>query len=119
MYPTEDQRTAPENMKEMLVPTFCGLSLPDKILVSVMGKENAGAFLRKREEYYDEWRFKQFSNESFPIAQLNSLMEEAGEPPVQLHLDRFRLRNEVKCSAQANEKAICMNNELKKDIGLK
>ena len=40
-----------------LIITPFGLSLPDRKLINIMGKLDAGEFLRTREEFYDEWWF--------------------------------------------------------------
>ena len=57
-----------------------------------MGKYDLGTFLRKREEFYDTWRYLQFSNKNFPMENLNSLLNEAGQEKIELHLKRFSQR---------------------------
>ena len=63
-------------MESFIVTPF-DLCLPDKVLINIMGKADAGEFLRTREEFYDEWWFSQISNPNFPIKNLNELLKEA------------------------------------------
>ena len=44
-------------INEFLKPCFCGLSLPVRKLILIMGKEDCGVFLKNRETMYDEYRF--------------------------------------------------------------
>ena len=50
-----------------------------------MGTQDLGAFLRDRENYYELWRFEQFSNKRFPLKNLNELVGFE----VKVHLERF------------------------------
>ena len=54
-YSSKDVRLKTEALKKILKPSFCGLTLPDRIIVQIM-KKDAGLFLKQREEYYEEWR---------------------------------------------------------------
>ena len=74
-----------------------GIGLNEKTMLKVMGKQDLGEFLKAREEYYDEWRSKQFSHKDFPLANLNKLLKEAKLDeinPNNLHFKRFAFRND-------------------------
>ena len=43
-------------MIEVLELCSSGVSLPDKLLLKVMGKENLALYLNGREEFYSKWR---------------------------------------------------------------
>ena len=81
-----------ENFENIFTQSDFGLSFCDRTLVQVMGKQDAGQFLKKRDEHYDEWRYSQFSNPNFPIDNLNELLREAGQEKTTLHLKRFEFR---------------------------
>ena len=69
----------------------------EKTMLKVMGKQDLGEFLKAREEYYDEWRFKQFSHKDFPLTNLNKLLKEAKVDeinPSNLHFKRFAFRSD-------------------------
>ena len=36
----------------------CGLTIPFRLILRIMGKEKAGKFLTTREEYYENYRFE-------------------------------------------------------------
>ena len=63
---------------DILEPSYCGLSIKNRVMCQIMGKEKCGEFLKTREEYYNKWRFEQFSNPNFLFDNLNLLLKEAG-----------------------------------------
>ena len=66
-----------------------------RILLKIMGMENLGAHLKLLEEYWDEFRSRQFAHPDFPIKERNQFLREAGEPELtNFHLERFQLREQ-------------------------
>ena len=57
-YQSSDKRLMYKSIAQHVLPCYCGLELAHWLLLTVLGKENTGLFLRKREEYYNEWRVK-------------------------------------------------------------
>ena len=73
----------------------CGISISSRILLRVMGKADFGVFLRRREEFWDDFRYKLFSHPNFCIQELNQYLNKFGEGPINepdYHLKRFRFR---------------------------
>ena len=66
-FPTKIEKYDTWKVKQILCATLAGMSLPDRDLVNLMGKANAGEFLSKREQFCEEERFKNFSNPNFPL----------------------------------------------------
>ena len=83
---------------KILEPSSFGLTLPFRILVQTMGKENAGMFLKNRELYFDEWRFQQILDPRFPLENMNKMLRDAGQEEVKgngRHLKRFGLKLDI------------------------
>ena len=63
-----------------------------------MGKADFGVFLRRREEFWDDFRYKLFSHPNFCIQELNQYLKKYGDGPINepdYHLKRFRFRLEA------------------------
>ena len=94
-FESQQQSLYASHIKDIFVLKPQGLSLPDRILVQIMGKQCAGEFLRDLEEVYDEYRFKQFSNANFDWDGINLLLARANLTQLtheDAHLSRFKLR---------------------------
>ena len=48
-------------------PSQYGMTLPDRNLVQIMGRNDAGLFLKAREDFYSQWREREFGHPNFPI----------------------------------------------------
>ena len=48
-YPSTNRKFVREQLYQILEPSFCGLSLPDRDLFQLMGRQAFGCFLRERE----------------------------------------------------------------------
>ena len=73
---------------------YCGLTIRSRTLLPLFGKQELGEFLRWREEYYDDFQYRNFSHENFCLNELNELLAEAKLPPFtknDFHLKRFSL----------------------------
>ena len=66
-YNVSDPKLSCSKLHDILIPCFCGLTLPDRRLVKIMGSRDLGTFLKQREIYYDSWRSREFSHPDFPI----------------------------------------------------
>ena len=53
-----------------------GLSLPDRVIVKIMGPKDAGVHFKAREEHYAAWKHSNFFHCNFPIEEINSLLKE-------------------------------------------
>ena len=53
-----------------------GLSLPDRVIIKIMGPKDAGVHFKAREEHYAAWKHSNFFHCNFPIAEMNSLLKE-------------------------------------------
>ena len=82
-------------IQELLVYSIYGLTLSDRNLCKIMGKQNAGEFLNARENYYEEQRHRDFSHPDFPMDNLNELVTKAGGQPLtkyDTHTKRVAMR---------------------------
>lgn len=79
----------------MVIPCFCGLTLPDHELLRIFGPQELGDFIMQREIYYNGFRRRLFEHKNFPINNLNKLLKEAGLPPIEkdFQLKRYALRD--------------------------
>ena len=59
------------DLKNHLQATPFGLSITDRILLQIMGKEDLAEFLTQREIFFNEYRQKLFSNPNFELDNLN------------------------------------------------
>ena len=48
-------------------PSPYGMTLPDRNLVQIMGRNEAGLFLKAREEFHSQWRDQEFGHPDFPV----------------------------------------------------
>ena len=64
-YQSSDKRLMYKSIAQHVLPCYCGLELAHWLLLTVLGKENMGLFLRNREIYFNEWRVKEFSHPNF------------------------------------------------------
>ena len=71
VYKSNDIRFGYMEMLNNIELCSSGVSLPDKLLLKVMGKENLALYLNGREEFYSKWRQENFGHENFPINNLN------------------------------------------------
>ena len=46
----------------------CGLTIPFRLILRIMGKEKAGRFLTTREEYYENYRFEYYRRRKIHIS---------------------------------------------------
>ena len=56
--------------RDQITATYYGFSLSDRMFVQIMGKQEAGEFLKEREEYYEKWQRKHFQHKNFKYAEL-------------------------------------------------
>ena len=69
-YPVEDGDFYYLFVKNILIPTQFGLSLTDRRLFQVLGR-NLGSFLKKREEHYEEYLKTQVNGTKFRFKELS------------------------------------------------
>ena len=50
-----------------VIPSPYGMTLSDRNLVQIMGRNEAGLFLEAREEFHSQWREQEFGHPDFPI----------------------------------------------------
>ena len=84
-----------ERVMKCMELCYCGLTIPSRTLLPLFGKQELGEFLRWREEYYDDFQFRNFSHENFCLTELNELLRKANLQPFtknDFHLKRFSLR---------------------------
>ena len=74
-----------------MIITPYGLSPSDRVIVKIMGKQEAGTFMRKRAIHFRQWRRFQFSFEAFPIDGINELL---GSEKIS-RKDIFQIKEEV------------------------
>ena len=66
-YDNDDPELSRDSLTDIMIPCYCGLTVPNRKLFRIMGRDEFGLFLKDREIYYNEWRFKQLSSQNFPI----------------------------------------------------
>ena len=77
----------------------CGLTIPFRLILRIMRKKKAAKFLTTREEYYENYRFEQFSNPNFPMEEINLILLKAELPVLtaeDFHLNKVKYRNKMK-----------------------
>ena len=63
-------------IQRILLPCFCGLTLPTRLLVQLLGRQDCGMLLRDREVVFNEYRFHEFSFEKFPLLEVNEILSD-------------------------------------------
>ena len=85
-----------DKLLQDLIVTPYGMSLPDKTLTKIMGKQYAGQFFVSRDKFMSSWRERKFSNPNFQMKELNELLKEAGAEEIKyLKFERYHLQEVV------------------------